>query len=220
MYIEDLRDKTLRGLEGRARAGFATGNVAFGYHTVPIKDARGEVIGNRIEIQDGEAKIIIRIFREYRDGKSLAAIAAGLNRDDIPSPRVGSRHTAFGCGQSTIRAMLRNERYFGIWRFKVKQWVKVPGTNKRRPRPRNPDEVIVQARPELRIIEAPLWDAVQEQLAVVAKRSRCSSWRPTRRRRRPSSTRSSRRATRPSGSCPRFRVFSGLCRTRRDRNRA
>jgi hypothetical protein len=34
-----------------------------------------------------------------------------LNRDGIPSPRVGTRHTAFGWGASTIRAMLRNERY-------------------------------------------------------------------------------------------------------------
>jgi len=34
MYLDDLRDKTLRGLEGRALAGFATGNVAYGYHTV------------------------------------------------------------------------------------------------------------------------------------------------------------------------------------------
>lgn len=170
LYIEELRDKTLRGLEGRAKAAYATGNVAFGFHTVPIKDERGEIIGNRIEIHEGEAKIVIRIFREYRDGKSLTAIAHGLNRDSVASPRVGTRHTAFGWGQSTIRAMLRNERYFGIWRFKEKQWVKVSGTNKRRPRPRDPSEVIIQHRPELRIIQAPLWTAVQERLVAVGKR--------------------------------------------------
>src|SRR5206468_11934804 len=84
-------------------------------------------------------------------------------------PRVGSRHTAFGWGQSTIRAMLRNERYIGIWRFKEKQWVKVPGTNKRRPRPRNADEQIVQHRPDLRIVDAVLWAAVQERVQAVAK---------------------------------------------------
>jgi hypothetical protein len=44
MYLDDLRDKTLRGLEGRALAGFATGNVAYGYHTVPVLDAHGAVM--------------------------------------------------------------------------------------------------------------------------------------------------------------------------------
>lgn len=168
-YIEDLRDKTLRGLEGRAKAGFATGNVAFGYYTVPLKNERGEVVGNKIEIHTAEAKILIRIFKAYRDGASLTGIAHALNREGVPSPRVGSRHTAFGWGQSTIRSMLRNERYIGIWRFKEKQWVKVPGTNKRRPRPRNADEQIVQHRPDLRIVDAVLWAAVQERVQAVAK---------------------------------------------------
>ena len=168
-YIEDLRDKTLRGLEGRAKAGFATGNVAYGFYTVPIKNERGEVIGNKIEIHEAEAKIVIRIFKAYRDGASLTGIAHALNREGIPSPRVGSRHAAFGWGQSTIRSMLRNERYVGIWRFKEKQWVKVPGTNKRRPRPRNADEQIVQHRPELRIIDAVLWAVVQERVQSVAR---------------------------------------------------
>ncbi len=169
LYIEDLRYKTLRGLEGRAHAGLATGNVALGYYTVPIKNDRGEITGNKIEIHEGGAKIILRIFRAYRDGASLTGIAHALNRDGIPSPRVGSRHTAFGWGQSTIRAMLRNERYVGVWRFKEKQWVKVPGTNKRRPRPRSADEQIVHHRPELRIVDAVLWAAVQERIVAIAK---------------------------------------------------
>ncbi len=169
MYIEDLRQKTLRGLEGRAHAGLATGNVAFGYYTVPIKNARDEVTGNRIEIHEAEAKILIRIFTAYRDGASLTGIAHALNRDGIPSPRVGTRHAAFGWGQSTIRAMLRNERYVGVWRFKEKQWMKVPGTNKRRPRARPEDEQIVHHRPELRIVDAVLWAVVQERIATIAK---------------------------------------------------
>ncbi|MDQ3369547.1 MAG: recombinase family protein [Myxococcota bacterium] len=169
LYIEDLRYKTLRGLEGRAHAGLATGNVAYGYYTVPIKNDRGEVTGNKIEIHEAEAKILIRIFRAHRDGASLTGIAHALNRDGIPSPRVGSRHTAFGWGQSTIRSMLRNERYVGVWRFKEKQWVKLPGTNKRRPRARPTDEQIVHHRPELRIVDAVLWAAVQERIAAVAK---------------------------------------------------
>jgi len=170
LYLDDLRDKTLRGLEGRALAGFETGNVAYGYHTVPVTEEDGAVIGNRIEIHEGEAKIIVRIFRESRDGRSLTTIAHGLNKDGIPSPRVGTRHKCFGWGSSTIRAILYNERYVGVWKFKERQWVKVPGTNKRQPRPRNASEVISQDRPELRIIDRALWVEVQARLTTVRER--------------------------------------------------
>jgi site-specific DNA recombinase len=118
IYLDDLRDKTLRGLEGRALDGFATGNVAYGYHTVP---AEPDTVGNRIAIHEGEAPIVRRIFTESRDGRSLTTIAHGLNRDGIPSPRVGSKHKCFGWGSSTIRAILYNERYAGVWRFKERQ---------------------------------------------------------------------------------------------------
>src|SRR5688572_1096669 len=170
LYLDDLRDKTLRGLEGRALAGFATGNVAYGYHTVPVTDEHGGIIGNRIEIHEREARIIVRIFKESSVGRSLETIAHGLNKDGIPSPRVGTRHKCFGWGGSTIRAILYNERYAGVWKFKERQWVKVPGTNKRQPRPRNASEVISQERPDLRIIERALWDEVQTRLANVKKR--------------------------------------------------
>ena len=170
MYLDDLRYKTLRGLEGRALQGYATGNVAFGFHTVPVTNDRGEVLGNKIEIHEAEAKIIRRIFRESRDGRSLTTIAHGLNSDSIPSPRVGTRHTRFGWGSSTIRAMLYNERYIGVWKFKERQWVKVPGTNRRQPRARNAADVMQQLRPELAILDRDLWDDVQQRLAQTKKR--------------------------------------------------
>jgi site-specific DNA recombinase len=168
IYLDDLRDKTLRGLEGRALDGFATGNVAFGFHTVPATEPG--VTGNRIAIHEAEAPIVRRIFTESRDGRSLTTIAHGLNRDGIPSPRVGSKHKCFGWGASTIRAILYNERYIGVWRFKERQWVKVPGTNRRQPRARNAAEVMVKERPELRIIEQKLWDHVQARLALLKEK--------------------------------------------------
>ncbi len=168
MYLDDLRDKTLRGLEGRALAGFATGNVAYGFHTVPVEEG-GRVVGNKIEIHPRESIVIRRIFEESRTGRSYAAIASGLNRERIPSPRVGSRHKCFGWGASTIRAILYNERYAGVWRFKQRQWVKVPGTNRRQPQTRNAADVMTMERPELRIIEASVWTEVQARLAAVRR---------------------------------------------------
>src|SRR3569623_2025454 len=170
IYLDDLRDKTLRGLEGRALAGFATGGVPYGFHTVPVLDDFGRSIGSRIENHVGEAEIVRRIFREHRDGRGLAAIAMQLNRDGIPSPRSGTRHKRLGGGASTIRAILHNARYVGVWRFKERQWVKAPGTNKRVPRQRDASEVITLERPELRIIDPALWQDTQTRLAAIRNR--------------------------------------------------
>lgn len=169
-YVDELRDRTLRGLEGRALAGFATGNVPFGYRTEPEVDAAGRELGNRIVIDEDAAPIIRRIFAEYRDGGALHQISRALNREGIPSPRAGSKHKRFGWGASTIRAILHNEKYAGTWRFKERQWVKVPGTNKRRPRARAADEVMSIERPDLRIIDAELWTEVKARLAAVHRK--------------------------------------------------
>lgn len=169
MYLDDLRDKTLRGLEGRALAGFATGQVPFGYKTEQA-DKRGNSVGRRIMIDEPAAAVVRRIFEEYRAGGALHGIARALNREGVPSPRAGSRHKRFGWGSSTIRQILYNESYAGTWRFKQQQWVKVPGTNRRQPRPRPADEVMTMERPELRIIDAELWTEVRTRLAAVHRK--------------------------------------------------
>jgi DNA invertase Pin-like site-specific DNA recombinase len=179
MYLDDLRDKTLRGLQGRARAGYSTGGLAFGFRSVAELDARGEVVGHRIEVNPERAEVIRRIFRDYLDGHSLAGIAARLNREGVANPRAGTRHATRGWGMGTIRAMLHNERYTGAWSFGERRWVKAPGTNKRRPRPATDREIIRQDRPELRVIDEPTWCAVQERLAGVrAKYTRADDGSP------------------------------------------
>ena len=169
-FLDTLRDKTLRGLEGRMLKGYATGSVPFGFRTVVETDKHGGVIGSRIEIDEEEAAIVRRIFAAYLDDGALQRIARMLNIEGVPSPRAGSRHKRFGWGSSTIRAILYNERYVGIWKFKEKQWVKVPGTNKRLPRNRPADEVITMERPELRIIDADTWAEVQNRLKAIHRK--------------------------------------------------
>lgn len=170
VYLDDLRDKTLRGLEGKANAGYATGNTPYGYRTVPDLDASGRARGNRIEIAADQAGVVQRIFEMYRNGKSLCAIARKLNTEDVPSPRAGTRHKRSGWGASTIRAMLYNERYAGVWKFKETEWRKVPGTNKRRPRARDESEVMRFERPDLRIIEELRWNEVQARLQMTKRK--------------------------------------------------
>jgi len=169
-YVDELRERTLRGLEGRALAGHATGGLPFGFTSVAVTDERGRVLGHRIEVDEAEAKIVRRIFALYLDGQSLTQIAHRLNREGVPSPRAGTRHIRMGWGSSTIRAMLYNDKYMGVWRFKERQWVKVPGTNRRMPKQRPADEVITCERPELRIVHADLWDAVRARLSATKKK--------------------------------------------------
>ena len=167
VYLDDLRDKTLRGLEGRALAGYSTGGLPIGYRSAPEFDARGEVRGHRIEVDESASQIVRRIFRDYLDGRSIIAIAAALNTEQTPPPRAHTLHRRKGWVASTVRDILHNTAYVGAWVFKRREWLRVPGTDKRRPRERPSAEIMRFDRPELRIIPQETWDAVHERLKIV-----------------------------------------------------
>jgi site-specific DNA recombinase len=167
MYLDDLRDKTLRGLEGRALAGFSTGGLPLGYRSVPVTDAYGQITGHRIEIDAQSATVVGRVFALYLDGRSLESIAHQFNADDVPPPRAKTRHRRKGWVSSTVRAMLHNEAYIGVGTFNRRQWLKVPGTNIRRPRKKDEREVIRRVYEDRRVIDEVTWNRVQERLQAV-----------------------------------------------------
>ena len=167
LYLDELRDKTLRGLEGRCLAGYSTGGLPYGYRSEPVRDQFDRVVGHQIVVDADQARVIGRIFRDYLEGRSVAAIARELNRELVPPPRAKSRHRRKGWIATTIRSFLHNEAYVGRWTFKRRQWVKIPGTNTRRPRNRVEGEVIRTEHPERRIVDDATWDAVQSRLAAV-----------------------------------------------------
>lgn len=167
IYINDLRDKTLRGLEGRALAGFATGGVAFGYRLSKEIGMDGKSIGTKIGINEEQSIVLRRIFSLYVAGNSFASVAKTLNSENISPPRVFAKNRRIGWKDSTIRAMLHNESYVGRWRYRSSQWRKVPGTNRRVPVRRDDPQALVSERPELRIIDQELWEATQERLKSV-----------------------------------------------------
>lgn len=67
------------------------------------KDGEGNLI-----IDEDEAKIVRRIYREYLEGASLRDIAEGLERDKI---KTGGKQYKWHL--STVRGILRNEKYMG-----------------------------------------------------------------------------------------------------------
>jgi DNA invertase Pin-like site-specific DNA recombinase len=170
IYLDDLRDKTLRGLEGRHHANLSTGNPPYGYRSVAAGAPDNEHAGRRIEVDEEKAAIVRRVFDLYLEGRSLNVIARMLHSEGVSPPRANTKHRRKGWVDATIRVFLHNEKYAGIWRYKERQWVKVPGENRRIPRKRESSEVLEQIRPDLRIIDARTWREVQIRLAATKAR--------------------------------------------------
>lgn len=125
--IKDLRQKTLRGLEGRALAGYSTGGLPHGFRSHPEVDAHRRVVGYVIAIDEGSAGVVRRIFDGYLAGRSLVALAAEvLDAAQVPPPRAHTLHRRKGWLAPTIRDMLHNPTYIGAWAFKKREWRKVP----------------------------------------------------------------------------------------------
>jgi hypothetical protein len=65
-------------------------------------------------VNDPQAEIVRRIFREYLNGAGLKRIAVRLNDDHIAPSHAGRRGTGSWC-PGAIREMLRNGRYRGVY---------------------------------------------------------------------------------------------------------
>jgi site-specific DNA recombinase len=163
LYLDDLRAKTHRGLTGRALKGLSTGGRLFGYRTRPGAD------GAEWVINEPEAGIVRRIFQMYADGRSLKAIAMQLNTEQIPFPAKTTRRgpTRLGWAVSSIHTVVRNEKYAGRWVWNKTMFVKDAETGKRAAVPRPKDDWVIEAHPDLVIVDADLWRRLQDRLQVV-----------------------------------------------------
>jgi hypothetical protein len=170
LFLKDLADKTRRGLRGRIEAGKAGGGLCYGYEVIKRSDTAGEPVRGERRINEAEAKVVRRIFREFAAGKSPRAIALSLNREGMPGP---FGHT---WGDTTIRGhacrgngILNNELYVGRLVWNRQRFIKDPSTGRRVSR-RNPEaEWIRTAVPDLRIVDNALWRAVKTRQAELAK---------------------------------------------------
>jgi hypothetical protein len=64
----------------------AGGGLCYGYDVVKRVDSEGEPVRGERKINEAQAVVVRRIFREFAAGKSPRAIATDLNRDAIPGP--------------------------------------------------------------------------------------------------------------------------------------
>jgi len=156
LYLDDLREKTHRGLAGQFDRGFSAGGRSYGYRTKPTPDGRGKFT----VIDEDEAAVVRRIFREFADGHAMRWIVQRLNAEGVPSARGGTWAVSALVGTS---GMLGNELYIGRVLWNRRQWLKDPDTGKRRSVERPRAEWQERAAPELRIISDELWRAVQDR---------------------------------------------------------
>ena len=177
-FLDDLKAKTHRGLEGQALRGWWTGGKCYGYRTRPV-DAAGNPVdptaGARVDgyqpyVYEPEAGIIRRIFALALEGKSYVEIADTLNKEKAPPPDYGRREgRTKAWAVSSIQAMLKNTRYTGTVTWNKDEFVKDPVTGKRIARARPREEWVVTHRPELTIVPVDQFDAVR---AAIAARNR------------------------------------------------
>jgi DNA invertase Pin-like site-specific DNA recombinase len=145
-YLVNLGKQTLRGLRGAATRGTSTGGLPYGYRSEPIWNGGREPDGFKILIHEEQARIVVRIFEMYLDGKSLLTIAKTLNDEAVPPPRAASKKRAAKFWRKvSVYHMLKNRAYVGDWTFGKKRWRKDPTTRKRRYTLRPESEVQVLA---------------------------------------------------------------------------
>ena len=176
-FLVGLADKVHRGQEGRVLKGLNPGGKCFGYVNVPIEDptrqgkyGRPAVAGVRLEIDTAQAEIVRRIFRMCADGFGLGQIARTLNAEGVPAPQPPRTRAMRAWCPSSIREMLRNERYRGVqvWNRTVK--ARNPETGRKVSRQRPADEWKRVDVPEWRIVPEVLWQAAHVRISSNSKK--------------------------------------------------
>lgn len=168
LFLKDLADKVRRGLRGRVGDGKSGGGNSYGYDVVKSFDEKGEPARGNRTINDSEAEVVRRIFREYAAGVSPKRIAGKLNQESIAGPagREWGFTTIYGSPKRS-NGILNNEMYIGRIVWNRQRFVKDPDTGKRVSRLNPREEWVSQDVPELRIIDQDLWDAVKTRQQTV-----------------------------------------------------
>ena len=169
MVLDEIAKRTRRGQEGNIRQGKAAGGLPYGYKVRQLNDQGVHERGLR-EIDPEQAKIVKRIFNEFCDGKTAAAIARDLNKDNILSARGGQWNTSTITGhKGRGNGILQNPIYKGEMQWNRNNFKRHPETGTRHARQNSEDEIVTKQMPDLAIIDEAQWDLAQK---IREKRSR------------------------------------------------
>ena len=164
LFLKDLAAKTHRGLRGRIEQGRSGGGLCYGYDVARAMDFAGEPIRGERTVNEREAAVVRRVFRDYAAGVSPRAIAKRLNDEDLPGPsgKLWNDFAIRGYAKGGT-GLLNNELYIGRLVWNRRRYVKNPATGKRVSRLNPPEAWIVTDVPELRIVDDALWQSVKDR---------------------------------------------------------
>jgi site-specific DNA recombinase len=173
-FLVSLAEKVHRGQEGRALKGLQPGGKCFGYRNVPIEDptrsakyGRFAVSGVKLEVDEEQAAIVRGVFEMYANGESLSEIAKTLNAEGVQAPQPPRTRQLRAWCPSSIREMLRNERYRGVFVWNRTRKERNPETGRKTSRPRPESDWMRVEVPEWRIVSEDLWERVQSRISFV-----------------------------------------------------
>src|SRR5574337_241371 len=169
VYLDDLREKVHRGLDGQFERGLFAGGLSYGYKSVPVSDDPED--GYRLQIDDSQAPWVRFIHEKFAQGWSCQRIAAELNSMRIKSPR-GSTWAVSALYGSPRKGtgILNNPLYVGEYIWNRSTWVKDPDTKKRTRIERPESEWRRRQVPELRIVPDEHWQKTRSRLSTRRQR--------------------------------------------------
>jgi DNA invertase Pin-like site-specific DNA recombinase len=98
IFLDDLREKTHRGLMGQALKGNNCGGRVYGYNHLPVyhptdrdEYGRPRILAVRRQVDEGQAQWVRQVFSWYAEGRSPRDIADELNRRQVPAPGAAYR---------------------------------------------------------------------------------------------------------------------------------
>ena len=165
LYLDDLKKKTMRGLEGQKLRGFSTGESVYGYKSHPVgelrlnKKGQPKYDGMVHKVLDEEALVVKKIYKWFIEGKSINGIVKELNETKTPT----RKNQTGGWCTSTISRILKNEKYIGEWVWRKQKNVRDPTSGRRKKIDRPAHEQISTSREELRIIDKETFQKAQER---------------------------------------------------------
>lgn len=156
---EKARQRTYDALVDKARAGFVTGGVCFGYDNLAIMGPGGKRSHTEYRINEAEAAVVRRIFALYCAGHGLTTIAKMLNREGALCPKAKPITRPAGWAPSSVREILLRPLYHGqkIWSRTKKR---LP-SGRKKPHRRAEQHWITVDVPHLQIIDDATWQEAQ-----------------------------------------------------------
>lgn len=165
LYLDDLKKKTMRGLEGQKLRGFSTGESVYGYKSYPVgelrlnKKGQPKYEGMKHRIFEEEACIVRKIYQWFIGGKSINGIVKELNEGCTPT----RKNRTGGWCTSTVSRILKNEKYKGLWIWRKEKNVRDPISGRGKKIVRAEHEQMSFAREDLRVVDEETWERAQER---------------------------------------------------------